>query len=91
MGITTFTLSARNFDLWMHQNCGDYTGEFLEGTLLDNFVVVTKNGIEAFYERALNEWTSCYYVEFGRFGSGVSDRVLARWYDWYDSQDMDGE
>lgn len=51
---------------WMHQNKAEYTGDFFDGGLLDNFIVYCKNGVAALYEHYCNEWSSCYEVHFGR-------------------------
>lgn len=61
----TFLLKM-NEEQWMHQNEAEYTGDFFEGSLLDNFIVTCKNGIAAFYEHYLNCWSSCYEIHFGR-------------------------
>ena len=55
-----------NLVKWMHQNNAEYTGEFFDGCLLDNFIVSCKNGVAALYEHYCNEWSSCYEVHFGR-------------------------
>lgn len=75
--MTRFYIDSRDFDKWMHQNAGEYVGEFAEGCLLDNFVVMTKRGFAAFYEHYLNEWSSDYYVEFE---PGAAQGVFANWY-----------
>ena len=69
---------------WMHQNKAQYTGAYVEGVLVDSFVVETKRGIAAIYEHALNEWTSNYYVEFtdykNGFKNGEVDKIWSNWY-----------
>lgn len=65
--ITTFTISSTDFEKWAHQNRAEYTGDYFAGCLLDNFIVTTKNnGLAAVYEKPLNVWSSCYYIEFAR-------------------------
>ena len=52
---------------WMHQNGGEYTGDYFEGSLLDNFIVTTKRGYCFIFEQYLNEWSSaylCYFVPY---------------------------
>lgn len=39
-----FFISPQGLKKWMHQNRADYTGAFVEGTLLDNFVIACKRG-----------------------------------------------
>ena len=63
--MTIFLLNM-NLVKWMHQNNAEYTGEFFDGCLLDNFIVTCKNGVAALYEHYCNEWSSCYEVHFGR-------------------------
>ena len=39
-----FSISSKGLEKWMHQNRAEYTGAFVEGTLLDNFVIACKRG-----------------------------------------------
>ena len=55
---------------WLHQNKAEYTGDYYDGVLLDNFVVQTKNGIAAIYEHYINPNKSDYLVKFER-GTGI--------------------
>jgi hypothetical protein len=50
----------------MYQNKAICTGDFIQGCLLDNFLVQCEHGIAAVYEHFLNEWSSCYLVRFGK-------------------------
>lgn len=59
-------LLKMDLEQWLHQNNAEYTGDFFDGCLLDNFIVYCKNGVAALYEHYLNEWSSCYEVHFGR-------------------------
>lgn len=64
-GITRFYIgSGKEFKTWCKQNAAQYTGAYVEGCLLDNFIMITKRGYAAFYEHYLNEWRSDYSVEF---------------------------
>lgn len=63
--MTIFLLKG-DLNRWLHQNEAEYTGDFFDGCLLDNFIVYCKNGIAALYEHYCNEWSSCYEVHFGR-------------------------
>lgn len=63
--MTIFLLKG-DINKWLHQNEAEYTGDFFDGCLLDNFVVSCKNGIAALYEHYSNCWSSCYEVHFGR-------------------------
>lgn len=63
--MTIFLLKG-DLNRWLHQNEAEYTGDFFDGCLLDNFIVSCKNGIAALYEHYLNCWSSCYEVHFGR-------------------------
>lgn len=74
---TTFIIGSCDLDKWMHQNKASYTGEFVEGCLLDNFVVVTRRGFAAIYEKYLNPNSSCYLVEFQK---GAAQDVMRNWY-----------
>lgn len=75
--VTKFRIEPKNLAKWMHQNRAVYTGAFVDGCLLDNFVVVTKRGFAAIYEEYLNEWSSTYRVEFE---PGAAQTVWSRWY-----------
>lgn len=63
--MTTFLLKG-DINKWLNQNQAEYTGDFFEGCLLDNFIVSCKNGIAALYEHYSNCGSSCYEVYFGR-------------------------
>jgi hypothetical protein len=79
-GVTCFRISAgSDFEKWTRQNSAEYTGDFVAGCLLDNFVMVTPRGYAAFYENFVNEWTSDYYVEFQ---PGAAQDVFKKWYDF---------
>ena len=58
---------------WMHQNQAGTTGDFVEGCLLDNFIVQCKHGVAALYEHYCNCWSSCYEVHFARTESEARD------------------
>lgn len=76
--MTTFYIYGENeLQEWMLRNKAEYTGDFIEGCLLNNFVVSTPRGYAAIYEHYVNEWTSCYYVEFE---TGVASAVWDNWY-----------
>lgn len=77
--VTRFRINHSNLEKWLRQNDAEYTGDYVEGCLLDNFVVATKRGFAAFYEHAVNCWTSDYIVEFQ---AGAAQDVFARWYEF---------
>lgn len=87
--IKEFYLSPTDFNKWAHQNEVEYTGDFVDGVLLDNFVVFTKHGIAAVYEHYINPWQSDYRVEFVRCHkdsySGWTRPVLNKWYEFEDA------
>ena len=75
--MTRFYIDPKNLEKWLHQNEAEYTGDFVDGCLLDSFVVWTKNGVAAVYEHYLNAWSSDYLIEFER---GSADEVWTNWY-----------
>ena len=78
--VTLFELSpGKEFDRWMQQNGAEYTGDYVEGVLLDSFIVATRRGYAAFYEHYVNTWTSDYYVEFQ---PGAAQDVFSAWYEF---------
>lgn len=76
-GVTSFRISPENLDMWMHQNEAEYTGAFVEGSLLNNFVLACKRGFAAVYEHYLNCWSSDYLIEFQ---PGAAQDVWKNWY-----------
>ena len=62
--IIKFYMNADQLEKWMYQNKACYTGYFVEGSFLDNFVLDTEIGFVFFYEDYVNCWTSRYYVEY---------------------------
>lgn len=77
--VTRFYIDSNNLEKWIHQNNAEYTGDFYEGCLLDNFVLVTDKGFAAVYEHYVNCWTSNYYVEYQK---GAAQTVWKKWYDF---------
>lgn len=76
--MTRFYLNPAALDKWMHQNAADYTGDYYEGVLLDNFLLSCKNGVAAVYEHYLNPNASNYLVEFERGrGDAVYDSFIS--------------
>lgn len=73
-----------DIEKWLHQNRAEYTGDFFEGCLLDNFIVTCKNGVAACYEHYCNEWSSCYEIHFGR----ISDDINAIYKEFYEREEM---
>ena len=76
-GVTRFRLDPGELEKWLHQNGAEYTGDYIEGCLLDNVIVATRRGYAAIYENYLNEWNSDYYIEFQ---PGAAQNVFAKWY-----------
>ena len=85
--ITSFYLAHSDLSKWMYQNKAEYTGEYVDGVLLDSFVVSTNRGYAFFYEHFLNEWSSDYAVYFIPYKSGKKhlkayDNLWANWLDF---------
>ena len=85
-GVTCFRLDPDQLEKWMHQNGAIYSGDYMEGCLLDNFVIATKRGYAAIYENAVNTWTSDYYIEFQ---PGAAQDVFRRWYEFEDKAEAE--
>lgn len=66
-----------NLDKWLHQNEATPVGDFEPGCLLDNFVVATKRGFAAIYEKYVNPNESCYRIEFE---TGTAQNLFRNWY-----------
>lgn len=84
--VVKFSLNPSELEKWMHQNKAEYSGSFIDGCLLDNFVVMTKRGFAAFYEHYVNGWTSDYIVEFE---PSTAQTVWRRWYDFEEGRKHD--
>lgn len=80
--ITRFYMEPQQLGKWMYQNDAEYTGMFIEGCLLDNFVVMTRRGFAAVYEHYVNPNQSNYYIEFQ---PGAAQDVLRKWYELEDA------
>lgn len=78
-GVTCFRLDPNQLEKWMFQNKAGFAGDYIEGCLLDNFVIATKRGYAAVYENYLNEWSSDYYIEFQ---PGAAQDVFIKWYEY---------
>lgn len=83
--MTTIRIGSQDLGKWMKQNEAEYTGAFVPGCLLDNFVLACKRGFAAVYEHYVNCWTSDYMIEFE---TGTAQTVWDRWYNFYESQEM---
>ena len=57
----------RDLEKWMKQNKAEYTGMFFEGCLLDNFMLSTKRGYAAIYEKYVNANCSEYLMKFAAY------------------------
>lgn len=71
--------TAAGLEKWKHQNRAVYTGDFVEGCLLDNYVVACKRGFAAVYEHYVNPNMSDYRIEFQ---PGAAQEIFRRWYDF---------
>jgi len=86
-GITSFRLDpGPALEKWLHQNGAEYVGDYVEGCLLDNFVVCTRRGFAAIYENYVNEWSSDYYIEFQ---PGAAQGVFSNWYKFEKEMEAD--
>lgn len=77
--VVTFRMKPSALEKWMHQNRVEHTGAFVEGCLLDSFVLSCKRGFAAVYAHVVNEWVSDYIVEFE---AGEAKTVWKRWYEF---------
>lgn len=75
--VKTFYFSnGKQLNKWLHQNKAVETGEVIEGTLLDSFLVQTQRGHAAIYVHYVNPGKSIYRVEFE---AGEARTVLSQW------------
>ena len=77
--IKEFDIDPKYFEKWFYQNRGEYTGDFIKGVLLDNFIIATKRGFAAVYEKYCNEWSSCYHIVFE---TGTARNMFKQWYEF---------
>lgn len=69
-----FTLN--NIDKFLHQNQAEII-ELVEGSLIDNYLIVTKRGYMALIEKYVNCWTSEHILYF----STKEEDIEAIWND----------
>lgn len=77
--LKSFTISPAGMNRWIEENRAEHTGDFVEGVLLDNFVLSCEWGYAAVYEVHLNEWSSIYRVEYE---TGEAKDVWKRWHEF---------
>ena len=82
--IKQFIVGSCDIEKWLHQNKAEYTGDYVEGCLLDNFVVMTKRGFAAVYEKYATPNSSVYRTEWE---SGTAQEVFRRWYEFEEMMD----
>ena len=70
-----------NLEKWMHQNRAQYTGAYVDGCLLDNFVLSVKRGYAFIYETYLNANSSAYRCKFVPYKN--QDMIDSAWAEWY--------
>jgi len=72
--MTTFKIyDEAEMGKWVVQNNAVYTGDFIDGTLLDNFTVWTRRGMAIITEYIENCWTSSYLVRWSKDESLIWD------------------
>ena len=58
-----------SFDKWIHQNTINddiYWVDAMDGCLIDNYFIETKNGVAILKEKYINAWTSQHVLYFAR-------------------------
>jgi len=70
-------------DRLVSDGLASYVGDFVEGNLLDSFVIQTDWGFVALYEESLNEWSSCYRAVSQ---SGSAQELWSEWYKFEEEQ-----
>ena len=88
--IKKFYLNPCYFDMWAHQNKVEYIS-YIEGVLLDNYLVMTKHGLAAIYEHYVNPNRSTYEVHFMREYKDVPGWTQIVCKEWYDFEDRNIE
>ena len=82
--MTIMRCDPKFLETWLKQNEAECTGDFVEGVLLDSFMVWTKRGVAAVYEHFLNAWSSDYMIDFE---PGDGKKVWENWYTFADGAD----
>lgn len=73
-------IGSTKLNKWLYQNRVTDLEDGVEGSLLDNFIAKSKNGIIAVYEHYLNANSSDYYIEFARDKDDASiDLLYKNW------------
>ena len=88
--MTIFYLNPQHLDKWIYQNDAEYLGDFVPGSLLDNFTLITRRGYAAVYEHYVNEWCSDYRIEFMPFADQYATYdVINEFYKFFDSYEKE--
>jgi hypothetical protein len=87
--ITSFYLDAHDFGKWSEQNKAVFSGAYVEGVLLDSFVMETKRGYAFFYEHYLNSCSSDYAVFFIPYEAGKQHKKEydSLWSEWFEFEE----
>lgn len=72
--LKTMTLTRSQLELIEDVTSAEYTGDFIDGVLLDNYMLSTAGGYIAVYEQYVNSNMSCYRIEYGDDAA-----VMERW------------
>lgn len=86
--ITKFYIAPEYLEMWMHQNKAEYTGDFVDGVLLDNFVLSTQRGFAFVYEHYLNPNQSDYLVIYA-IGEDNINKMFDDFYEFQDKSETE--
>lgn len=75
--VQTFRTNTAGLNKFIQEHNAEYTGDFVDGTLLDNFMLGCDNGYAAVFEIALTCWTSCYEIQY------QEGKATDVWNEWY--------
>lgn len=87
--IVKFYIDSMQLEKWLYQNKAEFTGNCIEGVLLDNFGICTPKGFAFIYESYVNANQSRYYIEYAISKRKKDGKFLwckefkAVWGNWY--------
>ena len=83
MSVTKFRIRPEEVGKWEHQNRAEYAGPFVEGVLLDSYVLACKRGWCFVYARsAAAGWSSWHEYKFAAYKDDEACKQL--WDEWYE-------
>lgn len=82
MSVTKMRIRLKDAPRWEHQNSAEYTGEYIEGVLTDNYVLACKRGWCFVYEATDGWYPNTPIYKFAAYKDKEACEEL--WNEWLD-------